>query len=559
MDPSFCIRSGYFAPVAEILAAIVSAIESKLHPNRHPFLEKRPHMHHPKLDVSHIKTSDRETSDRDAARLHPHRGGLAAHLKALWPSPDLFERLGGRDAVARLIDTHYERIENDPELFHIFRDLASSNRQRQKMFFEEWMGGEPLYSRHVATHGTRLFHYIFPIRPEDASRWLGHFHDSLRSLGHANEVVMEAMRVLGPMAKALVRPAQRGLPKRLRDARGDLVEALEACLADDPELFTRHPADFERFLFQQAQRGRLDAVRYLLDLGVDVNIPTWQNGVCVTPWCIATLQGHTEVADLLVQRGAAVDVFSAAYLGDLTLLDALLAQEPRWLDAGDPASDHQDVPPIYHAIRGGQPDAARHLLRRGARVTSAGAHWVQDLVQAEQLDLALEIGNEADDLSALGPGPWAQYPELIVPFLKRGADVNRPAGDWLRFCAHQVGQHEQAPLVAALLRLGADLEARQDGVSALHLAVRAGYADTVRVLLEGGGDVDAEDTEGVTPLGYLVHAHRRADRPALARLLLAAGADPRHGDHTGRSPLDRARAAKGAGSLLDVLLAAPNT
>lgn len=492
---------------------------------------------------------------------HHHRGGLAVRVQSIWPDSGLFERLGGRPAVHRLIDVHYDRIENDPELFHIFRDVVSEERRRQKMFFEEWMGGEPLYSRHVSTHGTRLFHYIFPIRPADASRWLGHFHASLRSLDLPRDVVQEVLRGLGPMAKALVRPSVRGLPRRLRDARDDLPQVLAACLEDEPDLVQRHPPDFERLLFREAQAGRLDGVRYLLELGVDGNIPTWQDGIFVTPWCIAAAQGHWEVADLLLRHGAEVDIFSAAFLGDRQRVDELLTHHPPWLDAGDPASDHQGVPPICHAIQGGQFDLVREFLQRGVRVGPPAAHWVRRLVEAGEIELALEIVERGSDMSALGPGPWVQHGSLIEPLKARGADVNRPPAAWLSYCTHQVGRREDAELVAALLRQGADTAARQDGVTALHLAVRAGYAATVEVLLDGGCVVDAEDSVGNTPLGYLIFAHRRADRPALARRLLQAGADPNHGDAQGGSPLLRARRAKGQGAreLLAILQAGEST
>lgn len=479
---------------------------------------------------------------------HAHRGGLASRVKAILPPPGLFDRVGGREGVCKIIDGHYDRIEEDPELFSIFRHNVGNNRRRQKMFFEEWMGGEPLYSRHVSTQGTRLFHYIFPITPRAAARWLHHFTASMQSLGLPPAVVRETLRVLGPMARALVRSTERGLPHRLRGAGEQWATALAESLAEDPQLLHRQPADFERMLFLQASAGHLDAVRTLVELGVDCNIPTWQHGVFITPWCIATRRGHTEVAEFLLRSDARVDVFSLAYLGDEERLEEQLATHPEWLDAADPASDHQAVPPIYHAICGGQYGLVRRLLEKGAAVGPQAVHWVRSLVDAEEIELAVEIAERSSDLSAIGPGHWVLHPQLADLLVSKGARVDQPAEAWLRYCTHRVGQPEEATLVTALIDAGADLRARLDGCSALHLAVRAGYAATVEVLLERDCEVNAEDDAGNTPLGYLVFAHRRADRPMLARKLLAAGADPLHADHQGITPLSRARSAKLRGS-----------
>ncbi len=504
-----------------------------------------------------IAYNDRPPVDQESPIDHLHRGGLAASVSTIWPRPNLFQRVGGRQGVAQIIDTHYDSIETDPELFSIFRPRERLDRRRQKMFFEEWMGGEPLYSRHVSTQGTRLFHYIFPITAKAAGRWLRHFTDAMRRQGLPEAVVRETLQVLGPMARSLVRPAARGLPRQLRRAGDDLIEALNDCLEEDPDLLRNHSADFERLLFTAAKKGQLTTVRHLLQLGVDGNIPTWQDGVYLTPWCIARLHGHGEVADHLLRWGAVVDIYSAAFLGDETRVAALLQKHPEWLNGPDPASDHQMIPPVYYAMRGGHYGLARHLLERGGHLGPQAVHWVRSLAEGDPdaVAMAAHLVDLGADVSTLGPGRWVLQPALAERLRQRQVDVNQPPGAWLRYCSHQVGSGEDAALVAALLDFGADSAARLDGCSALHLAVRAGYGDTVEVLLRHGCEVDAEDATGNTPLGYLIHAHRRADRPTLARRLLAAGADPRRPDQQGVTPLGRARQAsfQGAPELAEIL------
>ena len=66
--------------------------------------------------------------------------------------------------------------------------------------------------------------------------------------------------------------------------------------------------------------------------------------------------------------------------------------------------------------------------------------------------------------------------------------------------------------------------------------------EMTHVLLEAGADVDAEDRFLETPLGYAVR-NTKAGTDELRPLyldLLHAGADPRHANSFGKSPLDYA-------------------
>ena len=77
-------------------------------------------------------------------------------------------------------------------------------------------------------------------------------------------------------------------------------------------------------------------------------------------------------------------------------------------------------------------------------------------------------------------------------------------------------------LAAALLRLGADVDARarEGGDTLLFRAARMGSADLVKVLLAAGADVHAGNAEGATPLGEAV----RGGHEDVATLLRAAAA-----------------------------------
>jgi len=94
-----------------------------------------------------------------------------------------------------------------------------------------------------------------------------------------------------------------------------------------------------------------------------------------------------------------------------------------------------------------------------------------------------------------------------------------------------------------MIELGFSPNARNDlGETPLHAAAAAGDAETVRLLLEHGAELDARDANfDGTPLGYATvtsgeHPNPNGDWVAIVQLLLNAGADRTGAWVPGRPP-----------------------
>jgi hemoglobin len=120
----------------------------------------------------------------------------------------LFDRVGGRDGVSRLIDAFYDRVEADPELRPLFPPDMGPGREKQKWFFEQWLGGEPLYSQRFGHPRLRMRHFPIVIDERAAGRWLRHFGEALRACHIAAEDIEEIMAGLGPLAQHMVNANQ---------------------------------------------------------------------------------------------------------------------------------------------------------------------------------------------------------------------------------------------------------------------------------------------------------------------------------------------------------------
>jgi len=78
-------------------------------------------------------------------------------------------------------------------------------------------------------------------------------------------------------------------------------------------------------LHEAARRNRKNAVALLLDHRADINA---QNRAKATPLNLATELGYFETAEVLLVRGARMDIFDATAMGRLDDLDRFLKSDP---------------------------------------------------------------------------------------------------------------------------------------------------------------------------------------------------------------------------------------
>jgi hypothetical protein len=141
--------------------------------------------------------------------------------------------------------------------------------------------------------------------------------------------------------------------------------------------------------------------------------------------------------------------------------------------------------------------------------------------------------------TSIGAGRWVLHPELAPMLSRAGAKVDR-SGTWIGLsCTGNQGRRDDPEYVLALLRHGARVDDRRlvgqghDGgqATALHYAAKAGFTNTITVLLHHGADPTVRDTNGLTPLEWVQRAAKSVDREKVRQLL-----DRGVGSQPGRRP-----------------------
>jgi ankyrin repeat protein len=211
-------------------------------------------------------------------------------------------------------------------------------------------------------------------------------------------------------------------------------------------------------LFEAIRAGDIAAVTALLDADpalVDAVDDKGQNALTV-----ATYNRRNDIAELLLARGAAVDIFAAAMSGNEPRLAELLGANP---DLAASFS-HDGWTPLHLACFFGHAGCARRLLEAGAPVNERSTNAMQNM-----------------PLHAAVAG---RKVENVITLIEHGAAVNaRQHGGWTPL--HGGAQNGDANIVHVLAGAGADVTARADnGQNALDLAILKGNQEMVDILEE---------------------------------------------------------------------------
>ncbi|KAK5109166.1 hypothetical protein LTR62_007251 [Meristemomyces frigidus] len=197
----------------------------------------------------------------------------------------------------------------------------------------------------------------------------------------------------------------------------------------------------------------------------------------------------------------------AAWSNSCEALSALLlhSADVDWLSGRDGYS------PLWCAVSAYHIDAARLLLRHGARVSLksiSGAfllHQAAVTGQSAVCELLLERGAQVDSLDADGQtalhyAAASGSLAVVKVLLRGGGDVSVTQAQGLT-CTHWAAHKGHAEVLDLILSYGAEIDpCTLQGATPLHMAACQGHLAAVRLLLEKGAkrDVEAEEWNGTS-------------------------------------------------------------
>jgi RNA polymerase sigma factor (sigma-70 family) len=229
--------------------------------------------------------------------------------------------------------------------------------------------------------------------------------------------------------------------KRLHTARNRLRDLLFAEVED--ELRDRRPSRTDRFagqvieMIKAARAGDAARVRELFDR--DPRLLAARDPMGNTALIVAVNSGHEALAAMLLEAGVRPDLHEASAIGRTDLVSQFLSEEPKRVDA----FSAEGFTPLALAAHFGHNETVQLLIERGADVNVVSTHPIgvtplhAALFGGKAGAARLLLDNGADPNARRGGRGWPRagwtalhyaaaygFVDLIESLIERGADLN---------------------------------------------------------------------------------------------------------------------------------------
>jgi ankyrin repeat protein len=291
-----------------------------------------------------------------------------------------------------------------------------------------------------------------------------------------------------------------------------LEEAVKKCntrvvqmLLDAADDIRETASRFGKSLPLAVSQGNKDLINALLDAGADLNASD-DNGTAVL--VSASRAGNAEIVRTLVEAGANVNIsngdaiYEASAAGHEGVVRVLT-------EAGaDVNLECYGGTTLGVALRRGYLNIVKILLDAGADVNAANGQALREASYREHEEVAqflIEAGAAVNmkynGETPLGVASRRGCMKLVKVLLDAGADVDAANGQALREASY--GEHEE--VLRFLIEAGAAVNMKYNGETTLGVASRRGCMKIVKILLDGGADVDAANGQALHEASYWGH------------------------------------------------------
>lgn len=285
-------------------------------------------------------------------------------------------------------------------------------------------------------------------------------------------------------------------------------EALRLLLDAGADVARRDFPDNATPLHFAAMHGDLETVRLLVEAGADVNAGCDDSAVGVLGWATCFRPMRTDVAALLLEAGARLNLWTAIALDRGEALRTMITRDSSLLSARMTRNQHRRTP-LHHAAAKNRPAMVSLLLELGADPHATDATGATPLTTASQegadravIEALLAAGATLDFLAAVSLGRFVEAEAMLRAAPGR---IGPDGPDTIAL--HLAVSRRNVAAMGWLIDHGIDVNAKRMmwgcNHTALHMTVESGAIDVARRLLDAGADPNIRDDKyAATALGW---------------------------------------------------------
>ena len=282
------------------------------------------------------------------------------------------------------------------------------------------------------------------------------------------------------------------------------LEVVEEMLLCGANLYEEHWSGFNSAHFA-ALNGKTDTLMYLLEIDVSF---LEARGKGLKPIHLAAWSGHTETVGALISYGAEIDAPKDFPTEEINPYFCPVANLYSAFDEID-----EGTSPLMIAAANNHLDTLELLVQRGASLNvrdyynrsalflpaQRGHYSIIRFLLAAGINIGNEEEEEGDNENCENLLFFVSDKKCAELLIENGVKVNARY-DKKKTSLHYAAERGDIKMVKVLLDHGADIEARDlSGTTPLHISARCNL-ETTKFLIERGADINAIDNEGNTAL-----------------------------------------------------------